>query len=108
MNLAQLLGPSMGGAIYQCGGFYLPFISMGAMQTGMGLLMICLLPEISNSKPHLHLVHTDTNLFPEYNCIFSLGGELEDVRRGSAIGTARRSNKVSITNILRIPTIWFR
>jgi len=83
MNLAQLLGPSMGGAIYQCGGFYLPFISMGAMQTGMGLLMICLLPEISNSN------------------------ELEDVRRGSAIGTGRRSNKISITNILRIPTIWF-
>ena len=32
MNFAQLLGPVVGGAIYQAGGFYLPFLTMGTLQ----------------------------------------------------------------------------
>ena len=32
MNFAQLLGPMVGGAIYQAGGFYLPFLTMGSLQ----------------------------------------------------------------------------
>jgi len=83
MNLAQLLGPSVGGAIYQCGGFYLPFISMGALQTGMGLLMICLLPDISSS-----------------NCVTRDGS-----RTVCTVDGTRK--EVTITNILMIPTIWF-
>jgi len=90
MNLAQLLGPSLGGAIYQCGGFYLPFVAMGAMQTGMGFLMICLLPNISGSQ------------------------RTEQTRRSSSQPVAsdsstsgRPSKIVTIRNVLRIPTIWF-
>ena len=44
MNFAQLLGPSIGGAIYQAGGFYLPFVAMGSLQMLMGLLSIFCLP----------------------------------------------------------------
>jgi len=84
MNLAQLLGPSVGGAIYQCGGFYLPFISMGALQTGMGFLMICILPEQS----------IQSNV--------ERGGP-----RGISSTDGRTTKKVTIYNILMIPTIWF-
>lgn len=46
MNLAQLLGPVVGGAIYQAGGFYLPFVAMGALQCFMGLISLIFLPKI--------------------------------------------------------------
>lgn len=45
MNLAQLFGPSIGGAIYGAGGFYLPFVAMGAVQVLMSMISIYLLPE---------------------------------------------------------------
>ena len=44
MNFAQLLGPSIGGAIYEAGGFYLPFVAMGSLQMLMGILSIFCLP----------------------------------------------------------------
>lgn len=80
MNLAQLLGPLVGGGIYQCGGFYLPFISMGAMQAGMGLLSACVLPKISREPG---------------------ADDASDNRR------SEMAKKVTISNILKIPTIWF-
>jgi hypothetical protein len=46
MNLGQLLGPLVGGALYQYGGFYLPFVTMGALQAGMGLVSMVTLKEI--------------------------------------------------------------
>ena len=45
MNLAQLFGPSIGGAIYGAGGFYLPFVVMGSVQVIMSIASIYLLPE---------------------------------------------------------------
>ena len=45
MNVAQMCGPSIGGALYGVGGFYLPFAVMGAIQVTMSLLSIPLLPE---------------------------------------------------------------
>ena len=32
MNVAQMCGPSIGGALYGVGGFYVPFVVMGAVQ----------------------------------------------------------------------------
>ena len=57
MNLAQMFGPSIGGAIYGAGGFYLPFVVMGASQILMSALSIFLLPECkvkgsSTPQPH--------------------------------------------------------
>jgi hypothetical protein len=46
MNLGQLLGPLVGGALYQSGGFYLPFLTMGALQATMGLVSMVALKEI--------------------------------------------------------------
>ena len=46
MNLGQLLGPLVGGALYQYGGFYLPFLSMGALQACMGIVSIVSMKEI--------------------------------------------------------------
>ena len=45
MNGAQLLGPLVGGAIYQAGGFYLPFVTMGSLQVLVGLISIFCLHE---------------------------------------------------------------
>ena len=53
MNIAQLLGPLVGGAIYQAGGFYLPFVTMGALQFIVGIISIFFLPQPSNSKSFL-------------------------------------------------------
>jgi len=47
MNFAQLLGPMVGGAIYQAGGFYLPFLTMGSLQVFMGIVCACCLPQES-------------------------------------------------------------
>jgi len=50
MNLGQLLGPLVGGALYQLGGFYLPFVTMGGLQALMGLVSVILLDEIQGSN----------------------------------------------------------
>ena len=34
MNVAQMCGPSIGGALYGVGGFYVPFVVMGTVQVG--------------------------------------------------------------------------
>lgn len=50
MNLAQLFGPSIGGAIYGAGGFYAPFVVMGAVQITMSLISIPFLPECKRKE----------------------------------------------------------
>ena len=59
MNLGQLLGPLVGGALYQTGGFYLPFVTMGGLQAAMGLVAIVTMKEIpGNQSPFLQLIVT--------------------------------------------------
>lgn len=79
MNLAQLLGPLFGGALCQAGGFYLPFVSMGALHGLMGMLSVIFLPEISTFKKE----------------------NVESSR------PKEQEKKVTIVNVLKIPTIWF-
>ena len=50
MNIAQLLGPLVGGALHQAGGFYLPFVTMGSLQFTVGFLALFLLTEPNMSK----------------------------------------------------------
>ena len=54
MNFAQLLGPVVGGAIYQAGGFYLPFLTMGTLQvksrTGI-YVQTCIAKNIQRYSP---------------------------------------------------------
>ena len=50
MNIAQLLGPLVGGALHQAGGFYLPFVTMGSLQFSVGFLALFLLTEPNMSK----------------------------------------------------------
>ncbi len=45
MNVAQMFGPLIGGAMYGLGGFYLPFVVMGGVQILMSFACIPLLPE---------------------------------------------------------------
>ena len=59
MNLGQLLGPLVGGALYQTGGFYLPFVTMGGLQAAMGLVAIVTMKEIpGNQSPFFQLIVT--------------------------------------------------
>lgn len=81
MNFAQLLGPMAGGAIYQAGGFYLPFLSMGILQMAMGVV-----------------------------CIFALPSESCLCTGNSAVDSSKerqRRSQISIVKVLKIPTIWF-
>lgn len=79
MNLAQLIGPIFGGALCQVGGFYLPFVAMGGLQALMGFISIILLPEIS-----------------------SIRNKSIDESKPN-----KHAKKVTIRNVLKIPTIWF-
>lgn len=45
MNIAQLLGPIVGGALYEVGGFMTPFVLMGAIQTVMAFIALPFLPD---------------------------------------------------------------
>lgn len=49
MNLGQLLGPLLGGALYQAEGFYLPFLAMGGMQAAIGAASVLILPTLSRT-----------------------------------------------------------
>lgn len=44
MNLAQMFGPVVGGALYEAGGFKMPFLVMGSIQMCMSLFALALLP----------------------------------------------------------------
>ena len=61
MNGAQLLGPLVGGAIYQAGGFYLPFVTMGSLQVLVGLISIFCLHEPNYGSKLIVLVSRATN-----------------------------------------------
>lgn len=45
MNIAQLAGPIVGGALYEVGGFKTPFILMGGIQTIMAFVALPFLPD---------------------------------------------------------------
>ena len=45
MNIAQLAGPIIGGALYEIGGFKMPFIIMGCIQTVMAFITYPFLPD---------------------------------------------------------------
>ncbi len=45
MNIAQLAGPIVGGALYEAGGFKTPFILMGGIQTIMAFVTLPFLPD---------------------------------------------------------------
>ena len=78
MNIAQLFGPVLGGILYEAGGFFCPFLLMGAIQAVLAVFSICLMPapdvEDQESCDHEH---------------------------------KRKKNKVSVFKMLSIPTIWF-
>jgi len=44
MNVAQMFGPMIGGALLGAGGFYLPFVVMGFVQILIAVINIPLLP----------------------------------------------------------------
>jgi len=44
MNVAQLAGPIVGGAMYELAGFYMPFVVMGIIQIISSIISICYLP----------------------------------------------------------------
>ena len=45
MNIAQLAGPIVGGALYEVGGFKMPFILMGSIQAVMAFVALPFLPD---------------------------------------------------------------
>lgn len=45
MNIAQMAGPIVGGALLEIGGFKLPFIVMGVIQTIMAFVTYPFLPD---------------------------------------------------------------
>jgi hypothetical protein len=55
MNIAQMCGPSIGGALYGIGGFYVPFVVMGSVQMAMAFISIPLLPECTSKKEPSHV-----------------------------------------------------
>nr|CAG4644868.1 EOG090X07SU [Leptodora kindtii] len=46
MNIAQLAGPIIGGALYEAGGFKLPFFIMGCIQTPVSFKSILSIPSV--------------------------------------------------------------
>ena len=104
MNGAQLLGPLVGGAIYQAGGFYLPFVTMGSLQVLVGFISIfCLHEPNYGSKWFLvsvfstKEVHSEDDLIP----LSAKDPEKTDDEDRDKMKT------ISIMQILAIPTIWF-
>ncbi|XP_059351761.1 MFS-type transporter SLC18B1-like [Daphnia carinata] len=50
MNIAQLAGPIVGGALYEVGGVKTPFILMGGIQTFMAFMALPFLPDYDVSQ----------------------------------------------------------
>lgn len=50
MNIAQLAGPIVGGALYEVGGFKTPFILMGGIQTVMAFVTLPFLPDYDGNQ----------------------------------------------------------
>ena len=44
MNMAQMLGPVIGGALYEAGGFKMPFLVLGSVQIAVAYLSVHFLP----------------------------------------------------------------
>ena len=50
MNIAQLAGPIVGGLLYEIGGFKMPFILMGCIQTVMAFIAYPFLPDYDSKR----------------------------------------------------------
>lgn len=50
MNIAQLAGPIAGGALYEWGGFKMPFLLMGALQSIMAFAVLPFLPDYDGTQ----------------------------------------------------------
>lgn len=50
MNIAQLAGPIVGGLLYEIGGFKMPFILMGCIQTVMAFIAYPFLPDYDSKN----------------------------------------------------------
>jgi len=48
MNVGQLAGPALGGAIYELGGYSLPFITLGVLQCIVALVSLAVMPTYDN------------------------------------------------------------
>ena len=62
MNIAQLAGPIVGGALYEAGGFKTPFILMGGIQTIMAFATLPFLPDYDGDCSNL-IVHFFSLIF---------------------------------------------
>ncbi|MCL4158758.1 UNVERIFIED_CONTAM: hypothetical protein GTU68_050739 [Idotea baltica] len=47
-GIGLILGPTVGGGLYELGGFILPFAVIGSLLLGAGFLVLCLLPNTDN------------------------------------------------------------
>ena len=77
MNVTQLVGPVFGGVLHEIGGFFFPFVIMGSFQVVLALSCIFVMP-----PPYFEEEQYENN------------------RR-------KKEKKVSVFNMLSIPTIWF-
>ena len=77
MNVTQLVGPVFGGVLHEIGGFFLPFVIMGSFQVVLALSCIFVMP-----PPYFEEEQYENN------------------RR-------KKEKKISVFNMLSIPTIWF-
>jgi predicted MFS family arabinose efflux permease len=80
MNVAQLGGPALGGLMYEAGGFFCPFMIMGSIQILLSLLSVFFMP------------------LPEAE---------EEGEDDCLHDHKKKKNKVSVLNMLSIPTVWF-
>jgi len=78
MNVAQLLGPLVGGLLYELGGFICPFLVMGCCQIVLAASSVLVMPP------------------PDYDDDALCEHEHK-----------KKKNKVSALKMLGIPTIWF-
>jgi MFS family permease len=62
MNIAQLAGPIVGGALLEVGGFKTPFILMGGIQTIMAFIALPFLPDYDGEKAQLSSTFNLKNL----------------------------------------------
>ena len=87
MNIAQLAGPIVGGALLEVGGVKTPFILMGGIQTIMAFIALPFLPDYDGETAHLK----NLKIF-----ILSLVSQYDE-------GSTKSQSPLSI---LCIPSIW--
>ena len=48
-GLGYMLGPGVGAALYECGGFMLPFFVVGSVSTILSIALAFTIPDLSNA-----------------------------------------------------------